>query len=139
MIIELEVDRDVIGEMSFSLKETQSEKERFSSSMFNLKHFFGNKNTLANLFEMKLMNVFICEPFKYKANQLNEKSKQSFCFLGLEVENLLSGNVNVDVVDSDILVELCPELVDGNFVKIKSNLLNLLHYTIFNKNKANFY
>ena len=122
--------------MSFSLKETQSEKERFSSSMFNLKHFFGNKNALANLFEMKLVNVFICEPFRYKVRQLNENGKQAFCFLGLEVENLLSGDVDVDVVDSDILVELCSQLRDGNFVKIKSNLVDLLQHTIFNKNKV---
>ena len=67
---------------------------------------------------------------------MNENGKQAFCFLGLEVENLLSGDVDVDVVDSDILVELCSQLRDGNFVKIKSNLVDLLQHTIFNKNKV---
>ena len=135
ILVELEIDKDLIGEMSFSLKESQSEKERFSSSMFNLKHFFGNKNRLANVFEMKLVNVFICEPFQYKISHLNsEQVSNKNCFLGFEIENILSKNVSVDIVDSDILIEISPELVNGKFVKVESNLLELIEYVIYNKN-----
>jgi hypothetical protein len=137
ILVELEIDKDIIGEMSFSLKESQSEKERFSSSMFNLKHFFGNKNRLANVFEMKLANVFICEPFQYKVSHLNaEQASKKNCFLGFEIENILSKNVLVEIVDSDVLIEIAPELVGGKFVKIESNLLELVDYVIYNKNKV---
>lgn len=137
ILVELEIDKDLIGEMSFSLKESQSEKERFSSSMFNLKHFFGNKNRLANVFEMKLANVFICEPFQYKLSHLNaDRLGDHNCFLGFEIENILSTNVRVEIVDSDVLIELSPELVAGKFVKVSSNLLDLIDYVIYNKNKV---
>jgi hypothetical protein len=137
ILVELEIDKDLIGEMSFSLKESKSEKERFSSSMFNLKHFFGNKNRLANVFEMKLVNVFICEPFQYKICHLNaEQSNNKNCFLGFEIENILSKNVKVNIVDSDILIELSPELINGRFVKVQSNLLELIEYVIYNKNNV---
>ena len=137
ILVELEIDKDIIGEMSFSLKESQSEKERFSSSMFNLKHFFGNKNRLANVFEMKLVNVFICEPFQYKISHLNsEQASNKNCFLGFEIENILSKNVSVEIVDSDILIEISPELINGKFVKVESNLLELIEYNIYNKNKV---
>lgn len=137
ILVELEIDKDLIGEMSFSLKESRSEKERFSSSMFNLKHFFGNKNRLANVFEMKLANVFICEPFQYKLTHLNaDQFGDQNCFLGFEIENILSTNVRVEIVDSDVLIELSPELINGKFVKIHSNLVELIDYVIYNKNKV---
>lgn len=137
ILVELEIDKDIIGEMSFSLKESQSEKERFSSSMFNLKHFFGNKNRLANVFELKLASVYICEPFQYKTIHLNaEVQSKKNCFLGLEVENILSRDVCVEIVDSDVLIEVAPELVQGKFVKVDSNLLDLVEYVIYNKNKV---
>lgn len=121
--------------MSFSLKESQTEKERFSSSMFNLKHFFGNENCFINTFEIKLLNVFVCEPFEYKITHLYpDEYNNKNCFLSFEIENILTKDISVQIVDSDILLELASEIMNGKFVKIQSNLLNMTEYQIFNKN-----
>lgn len=126
-----EIDKQKLGDLFYTLKsDFKEESERFSSMVFNLKHFFTQNSSFQNSFKIKMHEVDLIEPYRF---ELNINSMIESAYLSFLIENAIKiPNVFIEIVDSDLLIEAIPDPRD---TRGPSAVLNLITYFIYNKNK----
>ena len=127
-----EIDKKKLGELFYTIKSYSKEEERFSSLIFNLKHFFTQNENMINSFQIKFDNLNLIEPYRFELNIQNFDQRAFLTFL---IENALKDpKLTFEIVDSDILIEELFEIKNGVYIKANNKIVDLIDYFIYNKN-----
>jgi hypothetical protein len=127
-----EIDKKNLGDLFYALKSELKEEERFSSLIFNLKHFFTQNESMMNTFKIEFDNFKLIEPYRF---ELNIQPFDQKAFLTFQIENALKDpKLTFEIVDSDILIEELFELKNGIYIKADNKIVELIDYFIYNKN-----
>lgn len=130
-LLTLEFDTHQLSELFYTVKtEFKNSEERFSSMVFNLKHFFTQDESFEDCFDLELRDLHLVEPYRF---ELAINAQSDSAYLTFLIENALKTlNVAFEVVDSDLLTEALPNTQDP---RGPSAVLSLVSQFIFNKNK----
>ena len=129
--LSLEIDKQKLGDLFYSLKsDFKEEQKRFSSMVFNLKHMFTQSNSFQSSFEINIPDIELIEPYRF---ELNINPMIESAYLSFLIENAIkTADIELEVVDSDLLIEASP---DSRDTRPSSAVLSLISHFIFNKNK----
>lgn len=129
--LNLEIDKQKLGDLFYTLKaDFKEETERFSSMVFNLKHFFTQNSTFQSAFRIEMRELDLIEPYRF---ELMINTMVESAYLSFLIENAIkSANLTLEVVDSDLLIEATPDPRDP---RGPAAVLGLISYFIYNKNK----
>jgi hypothetical protein len=131
-MLAIEFDRQRVADFFKNLSPKFSEEERFSPTVFNLKHLVVSTDIIKSSFKVELKNLELMEPYRF---ELSITTNSSTAFMTYHIENAIrTKDVTFEIIDSDVLIEEPYEIVNGAFIKPENKLISYIDYLIFNKN-----
>jgi hypothetical protein len=131
-MLSIEFDRQRVADYFKSLSPKFSEEERFSPTVFNLKHLVVSTDIIKSHFKVDLKGIELIEPYRF---ELSINTGPSTAFMTYQIENAIrTKDVCFEIIDSDVLIEEPYEIVNGVFVKPENKLISFIDYHVFNKN-----